>query len=122
MVHYVVLDVVWNQNKMIVDDAFAYTVATDIMINDDIESLSVDECRRRTYWSNWKQTILVELDSLTKYKVFGLIAHTPPHMKLVGYKWVFMRKRNETNEIVLYKARLIVQGFSQRLRIDYEES
>ncbi|KAM1011227.1 hypothetical protein ACFX2C_046601 [Malus domestica] len=37
-VHYVVLDEVWNRNKMIVDDAFAYTVATDIMLGDDIQN------------------------------------------------------------------------------------
>ncbi|KAM1391471.1 hypothetical protein ACFX2I_019184 [Malus domestica] len=35
--HYAVLDEVWNRNEMIVDDAFAYTVAIDIMLSDDIE-------------------------------------------------------------------------------------
>ena len=40
----------------------------------------------------------------------------------VGYKWVFVRKRNENNEIVRYKARLVTQGFSQRPNIDYEET
>ena len=33
-----------------------------------------------------------------------------------------MKKRNENNEIVRYKACLVAQGFSQRLRIDYEET
>ncbi|KAM0957724.1 hypothetical protein ACFX2A_026344 [Malus domestica] len=40
----------------------------------------------------------------------------------VGYKWVFVRKRNEKNEIVQYKALLVAQGFSQRPGIDYEET
>ena len=57
-----------------------------------------------------------------KCKVFGSIVPTPPRLKPVGYKWVFMRKRNEKNEIVQYKARLIAQGFSQRLGNDYEET
>ena len=39
-----------------------------------------------------------------------------------GYKWVFVRKRNERNEIVRYKARLVAQGFSQRPGVDYEET
>ncbi|KAM2228185.1 hypothetical protein ACFXTI_014911 [Malus domestica] len=56
-VHYTVLDAVWNRNEMIVDDVFSYSVATDIMLSDDIELRSVDECRRRTDWSNWKQAI-----------------------------------------------------------------
>ena len=40
----------------------------------------------------------------------------------VGYKWVFVRKRNENNEIIRYKERLVVQGFSQRPGINYEET
>ena len=34
--------------------------------------------------------------------------------KPVGYKWVFVRKRNDKNEVVRYKARLVSQGFSQK--------
>ena len=59
---------------MIVNDALAYAVATEIMLSDDIEPRSIDECRRRTNWSNWKQAIQVELDLLTKCKVFGPVA------------------------------------------------
>jgi hypothetical protein len=40
----------------------------------------------------------------------------------IGYKWVFVRKRNEKNEIVRYKAKLTIQGFLQKLGIDYEET
>ena len=40
----------------------------------------------------------------------------------VGYKWVFVCKRNEKNEVIRYKARLVAQGFSQRPSIDYEET
>ena len=107
-VHYTVLDEVWNRNEIIVDDAFAYTVVTNIMLSDDIELRSVNECRHKMDWSNWKQAIQVELNSLAKHKVFGPIAHTPPHVKPVGYKWVFMKKCNENNEIVRYKARYVV--------------
>ena len=41
---------------------------------------------------------------------------------LVGYKWVFVRKQNEKNEIIRYTAQLVAQGFSQRPGIDYEET
>ncbi|KAM2216225.1 hypothetical protein ACFXTI_022739 [Malus domestica] len=106
-VHYASLDDVWCRNEMIVDNALAYAVAIEIMLSNDIEPCSVDECRRKTDWLNWKQAIQVELDSLAKRKVFGLVAHTSPHVKPVGYKWVFVRKHNEKNEIVCYKARLV---------------
>ncbi|KAM1850933.1 hypothetical protein ACFX13_015054 [Malus domestica] len=50
--HYAVLDEVWNQNEMVVDDAFVYIVSFDIMLSNGIEPHSVDECRRRMDWSN----------------------------------------------------------------------
>ncbi|KAM1358219.1 hypothetical protein FF2_044719 [Malus domestica] len=100
----------------------SFAVATEIMLNDDIEPRSVDECRRRADWSNWKQAIQVELDSLAKCNVFEPVVPTPPHVKPVSYKWVFVRKRNEKNEIVRYKARLVAQGFSQHPGIDYDET
>ena len=59
---------------------------------------------------------------MTKREVFGLVVQTPEDVKLVGYKWVFVRKRNENNEIIRYKARLVAQGFSQRPGIDYKET
>ncbi|KAL0548866.1 hypothetical protein IC582_013343 [Cucumis melo] len=40
----------------------------------------------------------------------------------MGFKWVFVRKRNKNNEVTRYKARLAAQGFSQRPGIDYEET
>ena len=63
-----------------------------------------------------------ELDSLNKRNVFGSIIPMPKNVKPVGYKWVFVRKRNEKNEIIRYKARLVAQGFSQRPGIDYDET
>jgi hypothetical protein len=47
--------------------------------------------------------------------------HTTP-IHPVGYKWVFVRKRNKNNEISRYKERLVVQGFTQRPGVDYEET
>jgi hypothetical protein len=37
----------------------------------------------------------------------------------MGLKWVFVRKRNENNEVVRYKARLVAQEFTQRPDIDF---
>ncbi|GKE07280.1 putative RNA-directed DNA polymerase [Tanacetum coccineum] len=63
-----------------------------------------------------------ELNSLNKRKVFGPIVTTPRDVKPVGYRWIFVRKRNEKNEVTRYKARLVAQSFSQRPGIDYEET
>ena len=47
---------------------------------------------------------------------------TPPGILPVGYKWVFIRKRNENNEVVRYKARLVAQHFTQRPGVDFNET
>ncbi|KAJ9558226.1 hypothetical protein OSB04_012840 [Centaurea solstitialis] len=121
-VEYASLDDILKRNETVIDDVFIFAVATDIMSNDDMEPRTIVECKRRTDWPQWKQAIQDELDSLTKRRVFGPVAPTPPNVKPIGNKWVFVRKRNENNEIVRYKARLVAQGFSQRLGIDYEET
>lgn len=63
-----------------------------------------------------------EFASLEKWKVFRPIAQTPNNIKPVGHKWVFVRKRNKNNEVVMYMARLVLQGFSQIPRVDYIET
>ncbi|RVW67129.1 Valencene synthase [Vitis vinifera] len=90
--------------------------------DEDPEPRNVEECRHRNDWPKWKEAIQAELNSLTKREVFGPVVQTPEDVKPVGYKWVFVRKRNENNEIIRYKARLVAQGFSQRPGIDYEET
>ena len=90
--------------------------------DDDPEPKSVNDCQNRHDWDKWKGAMQAELDSLNKRKVFGSIVVTPKAVKPVGYKWVFVRKRNEKNEVTRYKARLVAQGFSQRPGIDYEET
>ncbi|KAM2668214.1 hypothetical protein EV2_019825 [Malus domestica] len=122
LVYHGSLDNVWCRNEMIVNNALAYVVATEIIFRDVIKPRSVNECRRRTDWSNWKQAIQVELDSLVKRKVFGPVTPTLSHVKSVGYKWVFVRKHNEKNEIVRCKARLVAQGLSQCPIIDYDKT
>ena len=113
----------WDRRHTLVNNAFSFQVAKGIMQNnDDQEPQTVNECRNRHDWEKWKEAIQAELNCLTKREVFGPIVPTPENVKPVGYRWVFVRKRNENNEIIRYKARLVAQGFSQRPDIDYEET
>ncbi|KAF3653611.1 putative auxin-induced in root cultures protein 12-like [Capsicum annuum] len=64
----------------------------------------------------------LSISSTGNEEVFGPVVQTPDGIKPVGYKWVFVRKRNKKNEIVRYKARLVAQRFSQRPGVDYEET
>ena len=114
---------IWDHRHTLVNNVFSFQVAKGIMQNnDDQEPQTVNECRNRHDWEKWKETIQAELNCLAKREVFGPVVPTLENVKLVGYRWVFVRKRNENNEIVRYKARLVAQGFSQRPGIDYEET
>ena len=94
-----------------IDAMFSYSVACDIM-NDDPEPQSVIDCQNRHDWAKWKEVMQAELNSLNKRNVFGPIVLTPGLVKPLGYRWICVRKRNENDEIVRYKARLVAQGFS----------
>ena len=113
----------WDRNNFDVNNIFAFQVALDIIQNDDDpEPQNTNECRQRNDWPKWRETMQAELYSLIKRDVFGPVVQTPASIKPVGNKWVFVRKRNENNDIIRYKARLVAQGFSQRPGIDYEET
>ena len=59
---------------------------------------------------------------LSKREVFEPVVQTPEGVMPFGYKWVFVHKWNEKNEIIRCKAWLVAQGLSQRPSIDYEET
>ena len=44
---------------------------------------------------------------------------TPPNTNIIGCHWVFKAKKDVSGKIVHYKARLVTQGFSQVLGVDY---
>jgi hypothetical protein len=103
---------------------FSFKVAFNITRSndDEIEPQTVEECQCRNDLPMWKEAIQAELNSLVKREVFGPVVQKLEGVMPVGYKWVFVRKRNEKYEIMRYKVRLVAQGFSQRLGIDYEET
>ena len=60
--------------------------------NEDLKPTSVDECRHRNDWPNWKDASKVESNSFAKREIFEPVIHTPNDIKPKGYKWVFVRK------------------------------
>ncbi|GJU24120.1 copia protein [Tanacetum coccineum] len=95
-INYGQTQILWDRNERgDIDEIFYYSVASGIISGDD--------------------------DPEPK-SVFGPIVTTPKDVKPVGYKWIFVQKKNEKNEVTRYKARLVAQVFSQRPGIDYEET
>jgi hypothetical protein len=98
----------YNRKTTNVDIYFATKIASELCI--DPEPKSMAECIKRSYWVKWKEAIKAELDSLKKREVFSAVMPTPRNIFPVGSKWIFVNKRNENNEVVRYKARLVAQG------------
>jgi hypothetical protein len=71
------------------------------------------------YRAEWIIAIKEELNSLYKQQVFKELDYIPSNRKLLRCIWVFKAKLDENNQIVRWKARLVVQGFMQIEGIDF---
>jgi hypothetical protein len=111
---------VYNHNTIITNPCFSTIIVENVLA--DPNSKTMAECKRRSSWNKWNEAIEVELNSLKKRKVFTHVIPTPLRIFHVGFKWVFIQKRNENNEVVRYKMRLVAQGFTQRPDIDFNET
>jgi hypothetical protein len=60
---------------------------------------TMPECKQHLDWIKWKEAIEAELDSLKKNDVFSNVIPTPDRIHPVGFKWVFIRKLKENNEV-----------------------
>jgi hypothetical protein len=109
---------VYDRSTTIINPCFSTIIAENFLTDPDPKTKA--ECKRHSDWNKWKEAIEVELNSLKKRKVFTDMIPTPPRIFHVGFKWVFIRK-NENNEVVRYKVRLVAQGFMQRPNIDLNE-
>jgi hypothetical protein len=119
-INYLTSGATYNRKTTNVDIYFSTSIAENLQNEPDPKSMV--ECKKCSDWNKWKEAIEAELASLTKREVFSSVIPTPPEIFSVGFKWVFVRKRNENNEVVRYKARLVAQGFTQRPDIDFNET
>jgi hypothetical protein len=61
------------------------------------------------------------MENFERNQVWELV-EPPPNCKPIGTKWVWKNKEGENGEVVGNKSRLVVQGYSQKEGIDYEET
>ena len=69
----------------------------------------------------WLLAMQEELNQFERSKVWTLVPR-PSNHPIIGTKWVFRNKLDESGIIVRNKARLVAQGYSQEEGIDFDES
>ena len=119
-IHYANSGETHDRITTIISENFSAMVADNLL--NDPEPKTMVECQKRSDWNQWKEAIQEELASLKKREVFSSVIATPPRTFPVVFKCVFIREQNENNEVVRYKARLVAQGFTQRLGVDFTET
>ena len=63
-----------------------------------------------------------ELNNLERCKVWNLVERPKECGNVIGTKWIFKNKQDESGIVVRNKARLVAQGYSQVEGIDYGET
>ncbi|GKE54002.1 putative ribonuclease H-like domain-containing protein [Tanacetum coccineum] len=69
---------------------------------------------------SWIEAMQEELLQFQLQKVWTLV-NLPNGKKAIGTKWVFRNKKDEKGIVVINKARLVAQGYTQEEEIDYDE-
>ncbi|GKA22284.1 retrovirus-related pol polyprotein from transposon TNT 1-94 [Tanacetum coccineum] len=69
----------------------------------------------------WVDAMQDELNQFARNKVWTLVP-APYGKTIIGSKWVFRNKRDETGIVTKNKARLVAQGYNQHEGIDYDET
>ena len=62
-----------------------------------------------------------EMESMNANQVWDFV-DLPPRWRFIGNKWILKIKRKADGSIEWYKARLVVKGYTQEERIDYEDT
>ncbi|SCZ91388.1 BZ3500_MvSof-1268-A1-R1_Chr1-2g01376 [Microbotryum saponariae] len=66
----------------------------------------------------WKAAEAAEIAKFVELKVFAS-AILPTGMRAHGVRWIYTRKEDAQGNITKYKARLVVQGYSQTYGVDF---
>ena len=59
----------------------------------------------------WQVAMKTKLESMYSNRVWDLIK-APKRINLIGFKWVYKRKKWVNEKVETYKARLVVKGYS----------
>ncbi|XP_021757907.1 uncharacterized protein LOC110722943 [Chenopodium quinoa] len=70
---------------------------------------------------NWNTAMLEEYNALTKQHTWDLVPR-PDGVNIIRCMWLFKHKYRENGELERHKARLVVNGKSQQVGVDCDET
>ena len=82
------------------------------------DPLTIAEVNRRSDADQWYAAMETEVSSLIKHGTWEYV-YPPSHANLTGLRFVFRTKRRDDGSIDKFKARLVVQGYTQVEGVDY---
>ena len=98
-----------------------YAVKVNTANEKQMDPVSTEEAVASPEQSKWLKAMKNEVQSLKDNDVWELV-ELPDGRKAVGSKWVYKVRTGADGSIECYKARLVVQGFSQKYGTDYDET
>ena len=109
--------VIGNVNKGVKTRSSILNEVTFSAFISEIKPLNVDEALSD---NDWVIAMQEELSQFERNRVWDLVPRPNDH-PVIGTKWVFKNKQDESAVIVRNKARLVAKGYNQEEGIDYEE-
>ena len=85
------------------------------------EPSTVEEALSGPEAEKWRRAMQSEMNSIYQNDVWSLV-ESPSQRKPINCKWIFKKKVGADGTVCSYKARLVAQGFSQKIGIDYDET
>jgi hypothetical protein len=85
------------------------------------DPLNLCEAMQSEDSSKWETAMQEEYDSLMANGTWELNT-LPEGLKSIGCKWVFRTKYDASGNIIRYKARLVIKGYSQVAGVDFDET
>lgn len=101
--------------------ALAIAAAADIESREEADPANRQEAMASEHAEEWQKEEELELKGLKDNDTYTVVV-APPGANVLGSKFVYKVKKNETGEVVRRKVRLTAKGCSQKEGIDYDET